>query len=136
MVARSHPAVVPPVRRPFHVVVGPASRRRRVGQWVAFALITFALFFLLVVSRIALDQSAFVSQDLEHRISAEEARYWELRLRVAELQAPERISALATEMGMVYPTELRPVEVPGLGTPGPGVEERWVSLKTLLSAQP
>jgi hypothetical protein len=66
----------------------------------------------------------------------EEARYWDLRLQVTELRAPERISSLAAEMGMVYPETVRTIEVPGLGESGTGVEERWIDLKALLGAQP
>ena len=66
----------------------------------------------------------------------EEARYWELRLQVTDLQSPARIADLADEMGMVYPAELHTIEVPGLGDPGPGSEERWADLKALLGAQP
>jgi hypothetical protein len=135
--ARPLPASAPaPSRQPFHVVVGPRSPRRLVGHVAVFTLVAFSLFFLLLVSRITLDRSAFTIQEIERRIAAEEARYWELRLEVTRLQDPERIAGLAAEMGMVYPADLRSVEVPGLGAPGPGIEERWASLKTLLSAQP
>ena len=83
-----------------------------------------------------LDRSAFVVTDIERQIAVEEARYWDLRLQVTELQAPERISALAVEMGMVYPETVRTIEVPGLGESASGVEERWIDLKALLGAQP
>jgi cell division protein FtsL len=137
MVAQAHPLVgVPSGRRDFHVVIGARTRRRRVGHLALLAVSVFALFLLLVLSRIALDRSAFVIQDLDRQIAAEERRYWELRLQVSELRDPARIAQLAAEMGMVYPSEVRSVEVPGLGGPRPGVEERWVTLKTLLSAQP
>jgi cell division protein FtsL len=137
MVARAHPAPRPvPLGPRFHVVVDRRARRRRVGHLAFLAVAVFALFLLLIMSRIALDRSAFVIQDLDRQIAAEESRYWELRLQVSELRDPARIALIAAEMGMVYPVEVRSVEVPGLGSPGPGVEERWVSLKTLLSAQP
>lgn len=136
MVARAHPAGFPLRERGFHVVVGAATRRRRTGRLATLAVMVFALFLMLILSRIALDQSAFVVEDLHRQIAAEEARYWELRLQVSELRDPARIAALAAEMGMVYPDEVRPVAVPGLGEPGPRIEERWASLKILLSAQP
>lgn len=137
MVARAYPAA-PGVtgRRDFHVVIGPRARRRRIGRLALGAVSVFALFLLLILSRTALDRSAFVIQDLERQIAAEEVRYWELRLQVSELRDPARIDEMARGMGMVYPTEVRSVGVPGLGGPGPGVEERWISLKTLLSAHP
>jgi hypothetical protein len=92
------------------------------------------MFLLLVSSRIALDRAAFVLEDYEVRIAAEEARYWELRLQVTELQSAERIATIAAEMGMVYPDRIFTIEVPGLGGPGPGIEDRWIDLKALLSA--
>jgi cell division protein FtsL len=135
MVSRTaSPGFPLPRRREFHVVIGPSSRRRRVGGWVGLAIVMSTAFLLMVSSRIALDRSAFVLEDLQLRITAEEARYWELRMELTELQAPNRIARLAEEMGMVYPEEILTVEVPGLGGPGPGVEDRWIDLKALLSA--
>ncbi|MDP2623962.1 MAG: hypothetical protein Q8Q29_09205 [Actinomycetota bacterium] len=136
MVARSAPVGFPlPRARDFHVVIGPSTRRRRVGGWIGLAIVVSASFLLLVSSRIALDRSAFVIDDLRVRIAAEESRYWELRLRVTELQSPERIAGLAEDMGMVFPGEIFTIEVPGLGDPGPGIEARWIDLKALLSAR-
>ena len=131
----AQPVVVPGRGRRFHVVVGPETRRSHRSIWLAL-LTVVAIFFVLIWSRTALDRSAFVLDDLESRIEAEEARYWELRLEVSRLQSPERIAGLATEMGMVYPDELMTIEVRGLGEPGPGIEERWTELKALLSAGP
>ena len=137
MVAR--PAAVPaplPRRRNFRVVIDSRRRRLPVRQWAALALLVFGSFFSLIASRIALDRGAFLVEEVERTRRAEAARYWELRLKVSELQAPERIALLAEGMGMVYPEQLRVIEVPGLGSPSPGIEERWVSLKALLGAQP
>lgn len=135
MVSRSAPTGFPlPRPRGFHVVIGPATRRRRVGGWIGVAIALSAMFLLLVSSRIALDRAAFVLEDYEVRIAAEEARYWELRLQVTELQSAGRIATIAAEMGMVYPDQIFTIEVPGLGGPGPGIEDRWIDLKALLSA--
>ncbi len=137
MVARTQPLVLPAPRgREFHVVIGPGTGRRRIGGWVALAITVAASFFLLISSRIALDRSAFVLEDVQGDIATQEARYWDLRLQVTDLRSPERIAQKATEMGMVYPADLHTVTVPGLGDPGPGVEERWADLKALLGAQP
>lgn len=137
MVARSHAGLraVPP-RGDFHMVIGPHTRRRRITQWVLLSIAGCALFIVLVLSRIALDRHAFVMEDLEGAIATEEARYWELRMDVAELRDPARIARMARSMGMVYPEEVRVVSVPGLGSSGVGIEERWANLKLLLSAQP
>lgn len=135
MVARAAVAVPLPRSRNFHVVIGPRPQYR-LGGWVVLALTVAGVFFLMISSRVALDRSAFVLEDIRHQIAVEEARYWDLRLQVAELQSPERIAVLAEEMGMVYPTGFSEIEVPGLGAPGAGVEDRWVDLKALLAAQP
>lgn len=139
MTARLVPARGRVVRRAreFHVVLGPGTRRRgRRRYWVLLVAALTAAFLVSVYARIALDRSAFVVTDIERQIAVEEARYWDLRLQVTELQAPERISALAVEMGMVYPETVRTIEVPGLGESASGVEERWIDLKALLGAQP
>jgi cell division protein FtsL len=136
MVARTQPVVVPVPHRGFHVVIGARPGRRRIGGWLALAITVAASFLLLISSRIALDRSAFVLEDVERNIATAEARYWDLRLQVTDLQSPSRIAGLAAQMGMVYPAELHTVTVPGLGDPGPGIEERWADLKALLGAQP
>jgi len=99
-------------------------------------LILAAAFLVSIYARIALDRSVFVVTDIEQQIATEEGRYWDLRLAVTELQSPERISTLSAEMGMVYPETVRTIDVPGLGSPGPGVDERWIDLKDLHGAQP
>ena len=135
MVARTHTGSIPAGRR-FHVVIDPKARRRRVGSWIALGFTLAALFFVMISTRVALDRNAFILDDIRRQISVEETHYWDLRLRLAELQAPERIANAAEEMGMVYPGEMVTIEVPGLGSPASGAEERWADLKMLLSAQP
>jgi len=136
MVARSQPLALPLPSRGFHVVIGPRARRRRLGGWIGLSFTLAAVFFAMISLRVALDRNAFVLDDIRGQIVVEESRYWELRLQVAELQSPERIAGLAEELGMVYPSQIATIEVPGLGDPDPGNERRWVDLKTLLSAQP
>jgi hypothetical protein len=136
MVARTHPGTIVLPRRQFHVVIDPRARRHRVGGWLALGFTLAALFFVMISTRVALDRNAFILQDIRRQIEVEETRYWELRLRLAELQSPERIAGVAAEMGMVYPSEMATIEVPGLGSPSSGVEAGWADLRTLLSAQP
>ena len=135
----AHPQPLGPPRRSTAVRVvvhaGATGRPRLRGWLVATATVLIA-FFLLIYSRIALDNSAFLLEDVSRQIELEEARYWELRLEVARLQDPDRITGLAEEMGMVYPDTINTVEVSGLGTSGGDADDRWVELKGLLSAQP
>ncbi len=124
----------PPALR---VVIGRrVGRVPRLRGWLLLTLTVVAAFFLLIYSRVTLDHSAFVLEDVEQRLEAAETRYWELRLEAAELQSPDRITQLARDIGLVYPSEVRTVEVSGIAIPGGDVEDRWVDLKALLSAQP
>jgi hypothetical protein len=90
----------------------------------------------LIYSRVLLDRSAFVLDDLEARIEATEARYWELRLEVARLESPQRVVRAAEGMGLVYPSSRRTVEAIGIDPGAAEVDENWLTLKPLLSAQP
>lgn len=129
-----------PLRAPdLRVLDAPdrvATSRPSIGSWLVLAVVVVGAFFVLIWSRIALDRTAFELERLDREIAAEESQYWELRLEVTELQAPERIRQLADEMGMVYPARVETIEVPALGTPVRDLEERWADLKALLSAQP
>jgi cell division protein FtsL len=93
-------------------------------------------FFGLIYSRISLDQSAFVLEDLEQQIEIEEARHLDLRAEVAGLQSPVRITRVAQEMGMIYPVELASLEVEGVDASELDPEYRWAQLRALLAAQP
>lgn len=113
------------------------SPRRRLQPFVVFSLAVVAAFFAVIFIRVSLDSTAFQLDELETRIAAEEARHWELRLEIARLQAPDRIQAAATSMGMVFPEERSVLEVAGVGEyEGADPESRWGELKSLLSAQP
>jgi hypothetical protein len=112
------------------------GRRPRVGAWMLLTLGLAAAFFLLIYSRIALDRSAFVLEEVNRQMEVEEARYWQLRQEAAELRAPERIVARAQELGLVYPETVETIEVAGVGSAGTGAEDRWADLKALLGAQP
>ena len=132
--ARSLPLSTSPELR---VLVGtPVRPGARVGPWLLLTVVVLAAFFLLIYSRIALDRSAFVIEEISRQTAVEETRYWELRLESARLQSPERIVAAAAELGMVYPDHVETLEVAGIGTSGTGAEERWADLKALLGAQP
>ena len=115
---------------------GGGKVRPRLQPWIAFAVAVVVAFFGLIYSRISLDQSAFVLEDLERQIAAEEARHWDLRVEVARLQSPERITREAQDMGMIYPVELASLEVEGVDGAELDPEYRWAQLKALLTAQP
>jgi cell division protein FtsL len=105
-------------------------------HWSIFTIAVLLAFFGMIYSRISLDRSAFVLDELENQIAEEEARHWDLRLEVARLQAPDRITGLAADMGLVYPAERFDLEVPGVDVEGLDPEYRWAQLRSVLSAQP
>lgn len=120
----------------LHLVVDRSGARRRLRGWVLFSVLVVGAFLSLIYSRIALDHSAFVIEDLEQQIARADADYWDLRLEIAELEAPARVANAAEKMGMVYPSQRTPLEVAGVEVGGTAIDQRWVELKALLSAQP
>ena len=77
MVARSYSLAYPVSgTRPFHVIIGPRTRQRRIGGWIGLAFTLAAVFFIMISTRVALDRNAFVLEDIRNQISVEEARYW------------------------------------------------------------
>jgi hypothetical protein len=66
----------------------------------------------------------------------EEARLSDLRVEVARLQPPDRITAVAIANGLVYPQERIEIEVPGIEGEQLDPEFRWAQLKVVLTAQP
>ncbi len=102
---------------------------------VAFAAV--ALFFALVITNTALDQSAFDLQEIRAQIAEEQTRFDQLRLEVARLKSPERIQPLAEQMGMVYPdpAERRTVTAEGVVVVQTN-DDRWTNMKSIVSASP
>ena len=133
----THPVALPtPGSGGLEVVRGRTIRIPRIRGWLFFTLAVIAAFFVLIYSRIALDRSAFELKDIDSQIAVEEARYWELRLDAARLEAPQRIMEMATEMGLVYPATVERLTVETAEPPSPLLDENWAELKVLLSAQP
>lgn len=112
--------------------------RRRSGMrpWALFMVIVIVAFFGLILSRIALDRSAFVLDTLDDQIAEAQTEHFDLRVQVAELRDPQRIAAEAERMGMVFPAEQVRLTVDWNVAPDPEPEYRWAQLKVLLTAQP
>jgi hypothetical protein len=111
-------------------------RGNRLRPWSLFVIIVVGAFFGLTYSRISLDRSAFLLDTLEDRITEEEARFFDLRVDVAELRDPQRISSLATEMGLVFADSRVELAVDQVADEDLDLEYRWAQLRALLSAQP
>ena len=120
----------------LELVVDRPVRRLRLRGWVVFTLAAVLAFMALIYSRTLLDRSAFVLDDLESQIATSETRYWELRLEVARLESPQRVVRAAEGMGLVYPSERLTVQAASVDKGAGEVDENWLELKPLLSAQP
>lgn len=103
---------------------------------VIFVLAVTIAFFAVIYSRISLDRTAFELQLLEREIAAQEERHWDLRAEHARLQAPDRITQRAAELGLVYPDDRQAIEVRGVESVVGGPEDRWMDLRALLVEQP
>ena len=116
--------------------VAEATRHPRMRSWLVFALAVIVAFFGLIYSRISLDRSAFVLEELEREIAEQEAVLGDLRLEVARLRAPERIASIAEEMGLVYPAERISLRLPDGPQRVEIPEYQWARLRSVPAAQP
>lgn len=99
-----------------------AADRRRRQRLLVFvtATISVAALFGLITSHVVLSQNQFRLERLEREAAAEQVRFDQLRLQVAELESPERIVASAYDLGMVVPPVvhyLSPVGTPSASAP-------------------
>jgi len=113
-----------------------AKSRPVVRPLVIFILAVTIAFFAVIYSRISLDRTAFDLQLLDREIAAEEERHWDLRAEHARLQAPDRITQRAAELGLVYPDDRQAIEVSGFESAVGGPEDRWMDLRALFVEQP
>lgn len=97
----------------------PGSGARGVGLrralsaygWIFVAsLIGLTLFFGVIYARVFLDKSAFEIADLQSRITQQQQLNQQLRLHVAELEAPGRVFDAASRLGLLHP-ELPPIVI-------------------------
>jgi hypothetical protein len=71
----ARPLAIPRPRPHLRVVPGRPTPAPRLAPWVFFTTVALLAFFGLIFSRIALDRSAFVLEELEDQIALEEVRY-------------------------------------------------------------
>ena len=76
-----------------------------------YVALVIAIFFAMIYFRIALDRSAFELDRIETSIELEQSRQLDLRLQLAELQDPLRITTEAQRIGLTHPAERIPLEV-------------------------
>jgi len=101
-----------PASRPDHLrVVAPSERlraRRRLtpATGVLLTAVLFATLFLVAIAHTVLVQGQVRLDELDAKLSVEQARYQELRTEVAEMESPSRVVAAAEALGMVSPQDL------------------------------
>jgi cell division protein FtsL len=121
-------------------------RRRRLAAAGSGLLLALSLFALVSV-HVLLSQGQFTLQRLQTQANDQDAAYQRLRLRVAELEAPQRIVAEAQKRGMVQPpvvTYLAPTpDSSAAGSasapaaaPDPGGATSWSTVKPHLAGRP
>lgn len=137
-------------RRARLELVGPAHRRttwtgsvgRRRAMVCSAALVLGLCLLAIVASHATLAQGQFRLEELKSKAAAEQDRYQRLRLRVAELESPARVVAVAHErLGMVPPpsvTYLSPAGATPVPTRPPEAREEaaaedWPSVKRQLA---
>ena len=104
---RRAPAAEP--KQPHLWVVRPESRSRRITRLLTGVLVVavFAGLFTIVAVRVVLAQGQAEIDRLSQSIEAEQAVGQDLRLAVAELEAPAQIVAVARQrLGMVTPASV------------------------------
>jgi hypothetical protein len=99
-------------RRARTVSIGAAGPR--IVPLIFFTGLAIALFFAMIYLRIALDRTAFELDSIEDQIAIEESRQLDLRLEIAGLQDPLRITTEARRIGLTHPDERVPIEVSGV----------------------
>lgn len=104
---RRRPAAEP--RQPHLWVVRPETRSRRLMRLFTGVLVVavFAGLFAIVAVRVVLAQGQAEIDRLSQSIEAQQAARQDLRLMVAELEAPAQIVAAARQrLGMVTPVSV------------------------------
>ncbi len=87
------------------VPAGARRDRRRLGLLASGLLFTVVLVGNVTVHA-SITQGQFELERLQDRAGEREAAYQQLRLQVAEAEAPERIVERARQMGMVEPAKV------------------------------
>jgi cell division protein FtsL len=103
---------------------------------VVFTLAVILAFFAMIYSRISLDRTAFELQGIESELATQERIHWDLRLELARLQDPRRITEAAAGLGLVFPEERIPIEAPGVQAARGDGQVRWTASHPLLFELP
>jgi hypothetical protein len=134
----SHLRLVPAARRRLAVRLSP-----RVG--VVLTLLLFVALFGVAVSHALLIEGQARLDSLDKQVAAEQQRYERLRIERAGLEAPDRIVAEASEMGLVPAGEVTWITPegappgatpPATGEPDETSDTSWADVKPYLEPTP
>ena len=90
-----------PSRPSLRPVPRPAARARRLPFALLSVAVVAGLLLVLVSAQALVAQGSFRVSQLERQANELRLEHQELRLRVAKLSSPERVSAAAGEAGLV-----------------------------------
>lgn len=150
---RTRPIEQQPEQRPALKVVPRRVRRRRAGLVIGVGVtFVFVLMLGLVAFQAKLAQGQMRLDRTERQLREAETRYAQLRLEVAQLEAPTRVIEEARRLGLVRPAPedvtylvasadaLGQVAAAGGAEPdqpaGTADASEWAELKPLLQAAP
>jgi len=120
---REAPARARPSTQPRHLQLVDEARRRRERRrrWIvrvwALGIVGAALIGVMVHAFMA--EGQIRADRLAQRIEAEQTRYDDARLAVAEGESPRAITARAARLGLVPGSGTRTVAVPGVAPGSP-----------------
>ena len=138
------PSTPAPAPRPHLRVVPPNTlsrrgRQRRARRFgVLLGVMVFIAVFGVVAAHVLLTQRQFRLERLENQAAAQEAKYEQLRLQVAQLESPDRVVDAARALGMVPPASVTyltssgtdPASVSAQHSPS----DEWARVKSHLAA--
>jgi cell division protein FtsL len=99
----------------LQVVRTRRAGRRRTPFVIVAGLLVAGLLFGVVALQAMVSQQSFDIQRSSRKVNDLRQQADELRLRVAQLSAPDRISREAARLGMVLPQEVHALTVPSVG---------------------
>jgi len=112
------------------------SARPVLRPLVLFTMAVVLVFFTMIYSRISLDRTAFELHGIGQGLAQQERLHWDLRLELARLQDPRRITEAAADLGLVYPEERITIEAPGVVAESDEGHARWTASRSLLTELP
>ena len=114
------------------------SRRQRVASFGTTVLVAALLVFAVVSVQALVSQTSFRMRELDRRAAALQRTYSRLKLEVAELSSPARITAEARRLGLRLPEVVRTLHVAAARSTSPQREpgEASFALKRVLGRNP